>query len=312
MAFPFYRGLAQRYPQSRITLLGPAFIQRLPDGVHFTPLAMNPSVRRSFRGLISLAQALKTDTFDLAVGLPASLSSALLFWLADIPCRVGFAEIAAVPFLTHSIRWKGRAAGRHKSELYLDLVRELGGSGVLAPVSSLSRFGEKNRLIVAPGASIALREWPYFVELLTWLRNRFPSCQLTVVGAQGESGWHQKIARMGDPGVEDLIERTSLEELIDLFYDARLVISNDSGPAHVAATVVGAPTLVLFGPGDPDYIAPVGKNVFRVRRKDLACSPCESAICRAVEKKACLNGLSLELVKDAIERVMNLSLSLTP
>ena len=71
------------------------------------------------------------------------------------------------------------------------------------------------------------------------------------------------LKNVSDPGVEDWIERTTLPELVSLCRRASLVIANDSGVAHLAATLAGASTLVLFGPGDPDYIRPLGDRGLR-------------------------------------------------
>ncbi len=302
MALPFYARLRAHYPTSRITLLGPGFSDAYVD----------PALNFSYRPLLgvdghrlrsgALAAAFKEDGYDLSVSLVASFSSAFLFWRAGIGHRIGFAETLAMPLLTHPTRWKGRAAGLHKTDLYLSLLSE--ASVPTAREKTEPRPTTANRrIVIAPGASLPLREWPFFVELIGWLRTRFPEFVITIVGGQNEAVWHKRLERLADSQVEDLIEKTDLSALVGVFSSAALVISNDSGPAHVAASVANVPTLVIFGPGDPQYVAPLTENTQVVRRADLACSPCESAICRAVEKKACLNGLGVDAVIGAIEKM---------
>lgn len=300
LALPFYSALRAQYPQSTLTLLGPDFVENF----------LEPEWRYAYRPLLlpdrkriptaRLAERLARDRYDLAITLVASFSSAWLLWRAKVPHRMGFAESAALPFLTHAVRWRGRLAGRHKSELYLSLLEEIGSPARLpAPPALLPNAGRT--IVIAPGASLPLREWPYFLELILWLRRNYPGLPLSVVGGPGESVWHKRLSRLNDSGVEDLVGRTSLEDLTRIMQGAALVIANDSGPAHLAATVARVPTFVLFGPGDPLYVAPRGTRVTVARRTDLPCSPCESAVCRNLEKKACLNGLSLEQVVQALD-----------
>ena len=302
MALPFYEGLRAHYPDSALTLLGPEYVESF----------LNPAWGYSYRPLLlpnreriptaRLAHVLREDQFDTAFSLAASFSSAWLLWRARIPNRIGFAESVALPFLTHPLRWPGRGAGLHKSALYLSLLAEVGGDAILPPLT-VAQATSASHVVVAPGASLPLREWPYFLELIMWLRQNQPHLKVVVVGGAGEAVWHKRLSRLNDSGVEDLVGQTDLTELERVMHGAVLVIANDSGPAHLAATVAKVPTLVLFGPGDPDYVAPRGNHVRIVRRTDLPCSPCESAVCRNVDKKACLNGLSLDEVVQALDLI---------
>jgi ADP-heptose:LPS heptosyltransferase len=66
-------------------------------------------------------------------------------------------------------------------------------------------------------------------------------------------------------------------ELAALFARARLVVANDSGPAHLAAAV-GTPVVAFFGPTDPGRTAPSGGRV-RVLDRYVFCSPCFRETC---------------------------------
>ncbi len=60
--------------------------------------------------------------------------------------------------------------------------------------------------------------------------------------------------------------------LFALLEGARCVVTNDTGPMHMA-WALGAPTVALFGPGDPVHYGPTGDR-FRVIKKSMYCSPC--------------------------------------
>ena len=78
--------------------------------------------------------------------------------------------------------------------------------------------------------------------------------------------------------------------------------------AHLSATLAGARTLVLFGPGNPKYIAPQGSKVIPVvADRQPACSPCEKPYCRApFGYQKCLKDISVETVLKRIETALAL------
>lgn len=94
--------------------------------------------------------------------------------------------------------------------------------------------------------------------------------------------------------------RTPIKTLAAVFRRARLVLSTDTGPMHLAVAV-GTPVVALFGPTSPDYTGPYGPgNV--VLRAGLACSPCYKKTCLTTEfeKHACMLRLKPEDVTRAI------------
>lgn len=307
MARPFYEGLRAAYPSAELTLLCAENVSGLDYPECFdAKLVLKSEDRRSPLALARFARRLRGEGFDLGISLPASVSSAFLLFAAGIPQRVGFAEDGAALFLNAARAWPGRLAGVHKARLYLDLLewmtaRRIADFPPPAPVPP----SETERLIVlAPGASIPLRVWPYFRELLPALREKFPQFRLALVGGKTEREWHETLRAMPQHGVEDWVEKTDLAALTALCARARLVIANDSGVAHLAATLARAPTLVLYGPGDPNYIRPLGPRVQGLRVADLPCSPCERPRCRApFGYQQCLRALPLEWVLGAVARL---------
>ncbi len=299
LALPFYRALRDRYPESHLTLLRPESMEGLDFSDLFDQiLVLAKTERRGWRGARSLAKRLAVEPFDLAFSLASSFSAALPLFLAGIPCRVGFDASGSYLLWTDSLRWAKNRSGKHKSRLYLELLEYASGHEVTPMVAPLKTAGQREKLIVvAPGASIALRQWPYHRELLPKLRARYPEHRIVVVGSTAEKPWSEVVKALGDPKIEDEIGKTSLPGLVEICQSASLVITNDSGVAHLSGTLAEAPTLVLFGPGDPTYISPLGPRVYGLRWESLACSPCEKSYCRApYGHQACLKGLSAEQV----------------
>ncbi len=295
MALPFYRGLRAAYPDDHVCLVISEALQELgyPDCFNQV-LTFSTIEGRGWKGSRALARRLKAECFDLSFSLPASYSAALPFFLARVRYRLGFDQSGSSLLLTDSLRWASNRSGKHKSRLYLDLLELATGKPVEMRLPPLSVGTSKEKLIVvAPGASISLRQWPYHQEFLPRLSARYPDYRIVVVGSANESAWGELVSDLGQRQIENAVGKTSLTELRSLVGQAALVIANDSGVAHIAGTLAEAPTLVIFGPGDPSYITPLGPRIYAVRAESLKCSPCEKPYCRApYGYQACLLNLS--------------------
>ncbi len=303
LALPFYEALRERYPIAELTLALPQAMKGVESFLPFKKFSWISDEERTFpKGALALGKRWRGEGFAFAFSIPSSWSSALALWSARIPHRIGFASGGSSLFLTHSIAWRGRDAGKHKSALYLDLLDSPPKSNWVAPAQVRN---ENRTIILAPGASLPLREWPYFVELALRLRAVYPQFELMLVGGPGETKFQSVFYRALGGKITDYIGKTDLGQLLTLLKSARLVVANDSGVAHLAATVALVPTVVLFGPGDPGYVLPLGERAVAVRVEDLPCSPCESSRCRApFGYQRCLKDLKLDKVWVAIERVL--------
>jgi ADP-heptose:LPS heptosyltransferase len=77
---------------------------------------------------------------------------------------------------------------------------------------------------------------------------------------------------------------------------ARFVVSNDSGPMHIAAAL-GIPVYAIFGPTDPQRTGPYGKG-HTIIKGEIPCAPCFKKTCEDVK---CLKGLSVDRVFETIK-----------
>lgn len=310
MALSFYQGLRQLFPESRIVCFRPVSLKGvLPSGLVDEEWEFQKEEIRKGSLRKRWILKLKEENFDLSVSLTASWSSALLFYQAGIKRRVGFSQSGSGLLLSTSLPWLGVKANKHKSLLYQDLLPLSDSRASLLdfPKASLVRKRPENFVVLAPGAALPLREWPYFPELLFELKKRYPEMEIKVVGTQTESAWQSRLKRWNLPKVTDFIGKTSVSELIDLCSKARLVIANDSGVAHLSATLSKVPTVVIFGPGNPSYIAPQGPQVLQVKPSELACSPCEKPYCKApYGYQQCLREIKIHDVLPVIEQALSL------
>jgi ADP-heptose:LPS heptosyltransferase len=133
--------------------------------------------------------------------------------------------------------------------------------------------------ILNPNASelMLLRKWPLenFGQFAARLL-KDPDLAVLITGAASEKADAQRIARMApSERMIDLTGFTRLDELPALYSLSTMMLTNDSGPAHLAAPT-GLKTWVLFGPETPTLYGALNPNA-EFFFKGLACSPCVSA-----------------------------------
>jgi lipopolysaccharide heptosyltransferase II len=170
---------------------------------------------------------------------------------------------------------------------------------------------------LAPGADFCVlnpnagslsleRRWPppSFAELATRL-SRDDGLAVVLIGSPGEAAYTEQVRSLADAApdapVISLAGATSLGELAALLARAAGVVSNDSGPMHLAAAL-GAPTLGLFGPETPVMYAPLGVRA-RSLYRPTPCSPCINVHDNKVA--SCIYGRPECLVNILVDEVLD-------
>lgn len=150
-------------------------------------------------------------------------------------------------------------------------------------------------IVIAPGAASDLKRWSQ--DNFKTLARKLEKEHKAIILWAGTERDREILSEAGMPetGI-DLMGKTSLMKLTALLEKAGLMITNDSGPMHLARAV-GTPVLALFGPTDYIRYGPSG-DLNRVVRLELPCAPCKSAHCR-IEKRKCLDDLGVEEVYNA-------------
>ena len=173
--------------------------------------------------------------------------------------------------------------------------RKLAAAGV-------ARGDSQAVVLINPNSSdiFPLRKWPldYFAQLCKQLLAELPSCRLVITGVASEREDARYITeRAQNPRCVDFTGKTSFRELLALYSIARVMVTNDSGPAHFAS-LVRLPAVVLFGPETPRLYSPLGNQ-----HKDLytgfACSPCVSVYNgkkSPCQDNRCLQSITVEQV----------------
>jgi heptosyltransferase II len=255
-------------------------------------------------GTLSGARALRAARYTRGVLLPPSFSSALIFALGGVTARRGADTDRRGFLLTDSVPAES-LRGLHRSVQYMILVGAEAKNVVprleiaAAAVAEFKTIVGGDKIIgVFPGGNAPSRRWApeRFAELVRRLAKRTE--RVVVFGGPNERDLTAQVA--GATAV-DLGGRTGLAQLAAGIASCELLVTNDTGPLHLAAAV-GTPTVSMWGAGDPRVTGPLGANHRLLRHPELDCVPCTKNECPlAVEKKKCLTLITVDDVESYIQ-----------
>ncbi|MFO0754128.1 MAG: lipopolysaccharide heptosyltransferase II [Thermodesulfovibrionales bacterium] len=252
--------------------------------------------------LRTLFASLRNEEFDLAVDLQGLLRSGIIAGASGAPVRVGFSEAreGSTLFYTHRVR-----GGRdiHAVDRYLKIASALGGSvkALHFPLPPAEDSAEMRKIkkdtgsyvVIVPGARWQTKIWPAekFGRVASLLRERS-----IIVGSGADGARAKEIEALSGGKARSLAGKTGMRELIALIRDARFVLTNDSGPMHIAAAL-GVPVAALFGPTNPVRTGPYGSNHLLIT-PDVPCAPCYKKKCATVR---CMDAITVEQVYQTIK-----------
>jgi heptosyltransferase-2 len=297
MTIPALRQLRRLFPEAHITLATRAWAEGLfADADYLDELQVHESA--GLRSVVSQVRQWRRGNFDLAILLPNSLETALVASLARVPLRIGYATDGRQKLLTHPLalpEWRGT---KHEVFYYLKIVAELewltnqeqsfletqpdGSLPVSDARKSVARNFLRSRGIDETGRLVALcpgsinsraKRWP--AERYAALADRMIDelgAEVVLVGSNAEAEVSLEVSRRMRNEPVTLTGQTNLAELVAVLSLVDLLVTNDTGPAHLASALE-RPTLVIFGPTNPlttRPFSPFGEIV----REPPDCAPC--------------------------------------
>jgi heptosyltransferase-2 len=299
MTVPALRELRRVLPLSHITLATRQWARGIFEGADFIDeflLLDGGAPGASFFGQVRM---LRRGSFDLAILFPNAFEPALAAFAARIPARIGYATDGRGMLLTRAIpvpSWRGK---RHEVFYYLNVIAALErmlsaeGAAGCQPAAQptlevseqrrqtarsllASRGVQMNRPVVAlcPGSTNSrAKRWPAerFAALGDMLK-RETEGTVVLIGAREEKDVSAEVAAKMETAPLVLTGETSLDESASILSLCDLLVTNDTGPAHLAVAV-GCPTVVIFGPTDPVTTRPFSDSSIVVREPP-DCAPC--------------------------------------
>jgi heptosyltransferase-2 len=311
MATPALFALRRRFPNTEIALLAKPPIAALFEAdpnVDRCVVYERPGRHEGLGGLFRLILALRKMRFQLAILFQNAFESALIAVAAGIPQRVGYDRDGRGFLLTHPCA----NLPQHQRDAYLGLVERV-GCDIETPPPVLTVTPEEREsagaihgvteddlwIGINPGAAYgSAKRWSpdRFAAVADEMVRRF-SVRIVILGSFAEREIAETVRRQMKAPATQLAGRTTLREMMAILSRCRLLVTNDSGPMHVAAAL-GVPVVAVFGPTDPAATSPGGKGN-RIIRQPVECSPCTHRVCPIDHR--CMERITVESVLAAAQ-----------
>jgi heptosyltransferase II len=296
MSVPAMRELRRVLPNAHLTLAarpGPADVFLDADFIDDVLISEGSGIAAVW----SQAREWRKRQFDLAVLLQNAFGAALTAYLGRVPMRIGYDTERRAFLLTNALgqpSWKNE---RHESFYYLNIIteldRQLNGTSSIGDVEprfdlnvSEERKREASEMLrqqgARPGAPLALlcpgsinsraKRWP--AERYGELADRLTAsgANVVLIGSPAELQVSQDVCKHTQTQPIVLTGKTTVAEATAIISMADVLITNDTGPAHIGAAL-NTPTLVIFGPTNPLTTYPLSPNAEIIRRPP-DCAPC--------------------------------------
>ncbi len=219
----------------------------------------------------------------------------------------------------HRSHLKNRdAGGRHAIDRHLDVL-ELAGLPITCRQMIVTVPDDVNRKVteylqkndledrvligIYPGAGSEYKKYPAkkFVEAMEKTAEHTDDAVYVLVGSAADAGTCAEIASAFSGNAVSAAGKLDILELGALLKRCAMMISNDSGPMHLAAAL-GTPTVAVFGPTDAERYGPRG-GIHKIVWHREDCNPCKYPVCG---KPSCINKVSAEQVADAAIELWNI------
>lgn len=323
LSTPVIKVLRDKYPKSYIAFMVRPYTKEIVRGNPYLDEVViydKYGKHKNFFSTLKFAWYLRKKKFDVAFILHPTNRVHLITFLAGIPERIGYDKKLGF-LLTKKIKDLKILGERHELEYNFDILKAAGikeaSDELFMPLSEcdritisslLSKKGitEDDKIIaIHPSASCPSRIWPAerFKEVCSRLIMKNSKIKVALIS----SGEHEAICRQVAESLNEnnyvIFSSLTLKELAALLEKSELLISNDSGPVHIAASV-GVPVVVIFGRNEaglsPRRWHPRGeKNI--ILHKKVGCNKCLAHRCQLGFK--CLKAITVKEVLDAAEKI---------
>jgi ADP-heptose:LPS heptosyltransferase len=321
LSIPFLRGLKTAFPSSKVSMLCAERAGMILKGQPYIDKLFLAPI--TILGLLKTGLQLRKKRFDMAINLMPETS-----YFSAIKMYLLFLLINAQQWVGRNTEGRGFFYHIKVSEEEMQRENEVIFYGKILKAISDGTFDERlefhisqaNRekagdllskersfhkyplVVINPGSDWPAKRWPIerYAEVVQRLNTSFPQVEFGVIGTQAESEMGFMIKKGVGENVFILSGKTPLAVLPAVLAKASLVLTNDSGPAHIARAV-GSPVVILAGPSAPAFFSIQGKNESSVIYHPVSCAPCLRVSC---DKMDCWKAISVEEVVEAISKIL--------
>lgn len=318
-ALPFLKAVKDSYPESQVDWV---VSKNLKGLLEENPLINElivfdkdswknlRNIPATFKEIKALKKKLGSKYYEIIADLQGLLRSGLITHFTPGALKIGFADAREGSTLFYGKKVRTDEAV-HAVDKNLLMAKAIGASVKKAEfplyVNSAARDKMMGKLqnsneyvLIAPSARWPSKRWPpeYFASLISKIH-----MPVVITGGISDIAIVKEIKDESPGNIIDLCGRTDLKELVALIDGARVIVSNDSGPMHIAAAL-NKPVIALFGPTDYEKTGPYGwqnNKDLNVLRASAQCSPCFKKRCKDLK---CMKGITVETAYKALRRYL--------
>lgn len=267
---PAVRSLRKSFPSAHISILVSPITRELVEGspdIHEVLVDDRESWHKGAMSFWSLVFQLRKKKFGCVINFHTKRRTNLLGFFAGIPQRVGYRNEKYGFFLTHPLKDLRPQGLKHEAEYCLDVVRAIGATQTtletFVPVQPQAEewavkildaqglLSNRGPVAIHAGASDETKRWPapWFAEIIDRMANEY-GCSFVLVGGPESRMASDQIQKAVAIEVVNLTGQTTIGQLAAVLKHSRMLISNDSGPVHIA-DALGTPVVSIFTRNQP-------------------------------------------------------------
>jgi heptosyltransferase I len=257
---------------------------------------------------------LRAQQYDWVIDLQCLARSGAFAWLANGKLLIGLDEpregargfydliTPRASFNTHAVDWYLAVLPRLEVPVHNGFTWLPERPAVAAAIKARWHPAPARWIALQPGARWLNKRWPaeHFAELTRRLAAEHADVRFAVLGGKDDQPLAEAVCRAAPEQCLNLAGQTSLPEMVEWLRWCDLMVTNDTGPMHVAAAL-GKPVVGVFGPTEPRRTGPYGQ-FNRVVRHQLPCIPCLKSRCTWPQPMECLTAISPSAVFDVVRR----------
>lgn len=264
LTLPMILVLRKSFPGSRISMLLRSYTMGLAEGFAGLDNILTYDASGEQKGFVAILAELRAQRFDLAVVSHPTLRIAVLMCCAGVPVRVGSGYRWYSFLFNRKVFEHRKTAEKHEAEYNISLLQVIGlaayevpritlaisESSQSAAAAEISRLGMKPSekfVVLHPGSGGSARDWSAenFGDLAQELvRDGF---RVVVTGSADEAGLVETVLKRSGGAALSSAGRMPLKDLAAFIGEARLFVSNSTGPLHIAAAM-GTPVIAFYPP----------------------------------------------------------------
>ncbi|MBW8042067.1 MAG: lipopolysaccharide heptosyltransferase II [Planctomycetes bacterium] len=326
---PALRAIRQHFKSSKITFFANPVVRGILSPGGFNDAWLEQRNGNPF----AIAKIFKAHKFTHAILFKNSFSSGLAVFLARVPSRIGYSRDGRGLLLTNKLYPPKLPDGKFKPismiDYYLAIASRLGADTANKKlelfIDQQDQENVKTKLpevaksqgpviVIVPGAAAGpSKRWlsERFAQTTDWLITNYnATVVISVAPAPVEEQIAKEICDSSKVSLQGNLKHKlinlaanplSLGELKALFSRADLVISNDTGPRHIAIALERK-IISLLGPNNPAWTDFGYESEIRIIG-DATCAPCDKPICEKSEH-LCMQAITVEMVCDAAEKLL--------